>query len=86
MFLLTADPTGNHYYWIGLTDLFHEGNFIWASSGEKATYTHWYPGEPNNVHNRTEHFVHLFQSTVNRTWNDDENDKHGVFALCQFSL
>jgi hypothetical protein len=86
MFLLTADPTGDLNYWIGLTDLFHEGNFIWSSTGEKATYTNWYPGEPNNIHNQTEHFVHLYPSFANRTWNDAVNDKPGVFALCQFSL
>ncbi len=86
MFLLTADPTGGHYYWIGLTDLFQEGNFIWASTGEKATYTNWWAGQPDNAGNQTEHFAHLYPTGRNRTWNDFYNDKTDIFALCQYSL
>jgi hypothetical protein len=85
MFLLTADPTGNHKYWIGLIDLFHEGNFIWASTGEKATYTNWQVDQPDNA-NKTEHFAHLFSAYANRTWNDYFNDRPDIFALCQYSL
>ncbi len=38
----------NLNYWIGLTDLDVEGTFVWQSNSEEASYTHWYPGEPNN--------------------------------------
>jgi hypothetical protein len=92
MFLLTADPAGEHFYWIGLTDLFHEGNFIWASTGEKATYLNWRKGEPNNANNRTEHFVHIGPISFERKWNDILNDCEDMypfyasFALCQYSL
>ncbi len=34
-------------YWIGFTDSRQEGNWEWIS-GEPVTYTHWYPGEPND--------------------------------------
>jgi hypothetical protein len=71
-------------YWIGLIDLFQEGNFTWISSGETATYTNWYSGQPDNF-KTIEHFVHLFKDSE-RTWNDAENDAPEIFALCQYAM
>jgi hypothetical protein len=86
MFLLTADPTGSHAYWIGLTDLFHERRFSWISSGQNATYANWHPGQPDNFES-IEHFVVMYPpSGGERTWNDYYNDKPGIFALCQYSV
>ncbi len=85
IFLLAADPTGKHFFWIGLTDLFHEGTFIWSSTGEKATYFNWNKGEPNN-RDGIEHFVHAYFTSFGRKWNDVKNDTEGVYALCQFSV
>src|SRR5262245_32506817 len=36
-------------FWIGINDTAHDGRFVW-STGEPATYTNWYPGEPNNIY------------------------------------
>ena len=35
-------------YWLGLTDLAHEGTFRWQESHQEAEYTNWYPGGPND--------------------------------------
>ena len=40
MFLRTADPTGLKSFWIGLSDLFHEGHFVWASTGNYQLQMH----------------------------------------------
>src|SRR5688572_14831592 len=32
-------------FWIGFTDAEHEGRYVWTT-GEPATYTNWFPGEP----------------------------------------
>ena len=84
LFLETADPGGNTSFWIGLTDLFHEGKFVWIS-GELATYTNWFSGEPNSA-GKQEHFVHINRNSASRRWNDNSNDKTNIFALCQFNL
>jgi len=81
---MTLTP-GVNYYWIGLTDIFQEGTFVWTT-GEKLTYTNWYDKEPNNA-GKAEHFVTIFDKKVKaRKWNDGLNDCSNSFALCQFSL
>jgi len=35
--------------WLGLTDQLNEGQFIWTSTGEDLSYSHWNGGEPNNA-------------------------------------
>ena len=37
-----------HNLWIGLTDAASEGTWVWTS-GEALSYTHWVPGDPNNL-------------------------------------
>ena len=85
LFLDTADPGGNATFWIGLTDLFEEGNFVW-SNGDKSTYRNWYPGEPNNGYMHNEHFGHIWtKAKHHRQWNDLINDD-SMMALCQYDL
>ena len=84
LFLDTADPGGNAFFWIGLTDLFEEGNFVW-SNGDKSTYRNWLAGEPNNYGGH-EDFVNIMTKGIHqRTWNDCSNACPAM-ALCQFDL
>ena len=84
MFLDTADPGGNASFWIGLTDLFHEGTFVWIN-GESASFTNWSPSQPDNAGKR-EHFAHVYSKSAQRRWNDYNNEKTDIFALCQFNF
>ena len=34
--------------WIGISDRAYEGTFLWERTGERATYTNWAGGEPND--------------------------------------
>lgn len=43
--------SANYNYWIGLTDRVNEGVYLWIGTGLAATYTNWYPGEPNDFNN-----------------------------------
>merc|ERR1712241_348788 len=36
-------------YWLGLTDLAHEGTFRWQESHHVAEYTNWAPSQPNGI-------------------------------------
>merc|ERR1712168_1107750 len=35
-------------FWIGLTDIFHDGTWGWDNLGKPLGYSNWAPGEPNN--------------------------------------
>ena len=88
LFLKAADPTGQKLFWIGMTDLFQEGTWMWEPSHEMPKYFNWANTEPNNS-NGIEHFAHLLNATWNYQWNDFPNDEtYGkeVFALCQITL
>ena len=83
MFLETVDPTGTGLFWIGLTDMFHEGNFEWITR-EPITYTNWYKGNPDNWE-KIQHFAHIWPASHRRKWDDGSNDSK-LMALCQFNL
>ena len=82
LFLDTVDPGGDNPFWIGLTDLFEEGNFVWFN-GDKSTYRNWLAGQPDNSEGR-EHYGTIW-TTHQRTWND-WNNYGPAMALCQFDL
>jgi len=84
MFLLAADPTGKGSFWIGLTDLFHEGTFIWPSTGEQATYFNWKDGQPDNAGNGIKHFAMIYPASLERKWNDYYNYKKN--EICSLSI
>jgi len=71
---------GSYYLWIGLNDVASEGQFVW-SSGEPATYTNWYPGEPNNA-NGTQHYVQIYNFEGLRQWHDNADiNRIGSFPV-----
>ena len=38
--------------YLGLSDAITEGTFLWTVTGSVASYTNWYPGEPNDNEKR----------------------------------
>jgi len=60
------------YFWIGLTDEFHEGRFRWIT-GEPLTYTNWYSGEPNDSDHNEDYAGIGWHSKY--SWNDGDSSQ-----------
>ena len=69
------------YYWIGLNDIQVENSFQWTS-GYSASYTPWYPGEPNNAGN--EDCIHIYGTdAVNSPQWNDMPCVNEVYFICE---
>jgi PKD repeat protein len=55
----------DRYLWIGLNDRAEEGTFVWVS-GDKSSYRHWSPGQPDN-NDGVEDCGHMYMTGL---WND----------------
>ena len=76
-------------YWIGLTDLFSEGDFFWGQSGTEISpevRAHWGRGEPNN-HGEGEDCVEVRADAdgSNAHMNDQGCGDQAEF-VCQYRL
>lgn len=70
MFIQLAESyKPNTAFWIGATDLGHEGEFVWMATGLKVTNGWWYPGQPDNS-KANEHCVHITYDWGAPKWND----------------
>lgn len=85
---------GAHYL-IGMTDLAHQGKFVWMNDFSEPDYTNWAPDQPNN-NGGNQHCVMLNwfdqypDNTLLGKWNDGECDRavdkttgKEYHALCQ---
>ncbi|XP_029714391.2 perlucin-like isoform X2 [Aedes albopictus] len=62
--------------WIGANDISTEGTFVWLATGQRANYTNWSVGNPNN-HAGREHCAEIAYQSYTRwtwTWNDHKCD------------
>lgn len=80
-YLNSQDTGGNRLFWTGLTDLAQEGRYQWED-GTLATYTNWYPGEPNDA-DGTSDCIHMDFGYKNRQWTDSNCYIPNAFAFCE---
>ncbi|XP_072922853.1 alpha-N-acetylgalactosamine-specific lectin-like [Hemitrygon akajei] len=73
----------NPWTWIGLNDIWKEGNFTW-SDGTSYTYRNWANYEPSN-HQENEDCVQIHFFSGTEKWNDYNCDEtHGF--VCSYKL
>nr|KAG5703315.1 hypothetical protein BaRGS_025557 [Batillaria attramentaria] len=58
--------------WIGGTDVFSEGYWIWAGSKQPLTFTDWAPGEPNHAGGDTNEDCLQLYAHKGLMWNDED--------------
>lgn len=66
--------------WIGLTDIFVEGQWKWLNRPGKTTFEKWSSGEPNDFQT-SEHCAALW-SRANYTW-FDTNCERKLPSICE---
>ena len=62
-------------FWIGLTDIFHDGTWVWDNLGRPLDFSYWARGEPNNW-NGIQHCA-----AINLEWADGRWDDVGCEAV-----
>ena len=82
---LTLICSGINSWWIGLTDLGHEGVWQWSHSMEEVTTTFWAKGSPSNSTHNSIDVAYIYHSQGDLSWRDSEGQGHGgSFApVCQ---
>ncbi|KAH8360818.1 hypothetical protein KR084_004356 [Drosophila pseudotakahashii] len=50
-------------YWLGISDIAKEGEFVSVASGKPATFLSWKRGQPNNLHGN-DHCVDIYNSEM----------------------
>ena len=76
---------GSNHTWLGGSDLFQEGHWFWATSGQAIAIsgddTDWAPGQPNNRHG--ENCLMIWNNDGH--WNDADCDIDLPF-VCQKTI
>merc|ERR1719289_213236 len=56
-------------FWIGLTDIFHDGTWVWDHQGQPLNFSAWASGEPNNERG-VQHCVAMNIRRERGNWDD----------------
>lgn len=72
-----------YWFWLGLTDLQSEGNYVWSHSSKALNGSgYWLPGEPDNA-NMNQHCVYMRHQDGRFQWGDIECTTDFIEFICQ---
>jgi len=88
---LEAEIFGINYWYIGLTDLGREGNWVWQHSGEALTDNHWRKNRPVTTFGNNKDCGAMVVKDGAITWQDFSCTSpviktHPVAAVCEHSI
>merc|ERR1719365_417193 len=63
-------------FWIGLTDIFHDGTWVWDHRGQPLNFSAWASGEPNNERG-VQHCVAMNIRRERGNWDDVGGEYEG---------
>ena len=70
-------------YWIGGTDEFMEGHWLWIPTMQKLSFTDWSPGNPSDSDSNEDCMeIIVGHSAPTTKWNDDNCSKKANF-ICE---
>merc|ERR1711892_1643903 len=78
--------TGVRSWWLGLTDMGHEGRWMWGHSSTDSEFTAWAPSRPNSEPQNHDDCVSISKSD-NYLWRDVScYEKIAAAPICQMDL
>jgi len=88
---LEGSFTGITYWYIGLTDLGREGDWLWLHNDEAVSYHAWAPHHPTNHSKNTEDCGVMVVRNNKLTWEDHhclipDIQHHMVAPVCQYDI
>ena len=81
---ITPILESSYFYWIGMSDLATEGEFVWqqTSTAVEEGYTNWAAGQPDNKHGNQN--CGILDTRWSWSWDDQRCDQvNNRRALCQ---
>ncbi|KAL8571718.1 hypothetical protein ACOMHN_060804 [Nucella lapillus] len=66
----STTQSGRTHVWLGATDIFQEGSFLWLNTFQNVTYSHWARGEPNSAYGSDSEDCVQMRREVGWRWND----------------
>nr|XP_058963445.1 uncharacterized protein LOC131790274 isoform X1 [Pocillopora verrucosa] len=78
---ITGLTTTNEYVWIGLSDIHHEGRFVWEVDNSTVNFTNWAKRQPDNW-NDSEDCVVVGAEKYFGLWKDQKCDRWFLY-ICE---
>ncbi|XP_065939193.1 perlucin [Magallana gigas] len=85
--LLSIPQHRDNDFWIGGTDEFVEGHWVWISTMQRLGFTDWYPGNPSDSGSNEDCLEIMvgLSASPRHYWNDEDCSKKANF-ICEVPM